>query len=52
MKRFYVAVVERPIDCGAEGIVLGCTEIPLLIGRDDSRSRSVFDTVALDVAGE
>ena len=31
----YVEVVERLVSQGAEGVVLGCTEIELLIGPDD-----------------
>jgi aspartate racemase len=33
-------------DRGAEGIILGCTEIPLLVGPDDA-SVPLFDTTAL-----
>lgn len=32
----YVAVIERLVGAGAEGIVLGCTEIELLISQADS----------------
>ena len=31
----YVEVVERLVEQGAEGVILGCTEIELLIGPDD-----------------
>ena len=31
----YVAVVDRLVAAGAEGVVLGCTEIELLVGADD-----------------
>ena len=31
----YVDVVERLVADGAEGVVLGCTEIELLLGPDD-----------------
>lgn len=31
----YVEVVGRLVDAGAEGVVLGCTEIELLVGADD-----------------
>jgi amino-acid racemase len=34
------------IDAGAEGVILGCTEITLLIGQEDSRV-PVFDTTQL-----
>ena len=32
----YIAVIERLVAAGAEGVVLGCTEIELLIGQADS----------------
>jgi aspartate racemase len=31
----YVEVVDRLVDQGAEGVILGCTEIEMLIGPDD-----------------
>jgi aspartate racemase len=34
-KKNYLQIIEGLIKRGAEGIVLGCTEIPLLIGQDD-----------------
>ena len=45
----YVAVIDRLMAAGAEGIVLGCTEIELLINQDDS-SVAVFPTTRLHVA--
>jgi len=45
-KRFCLSVIERLISRGAEGIILGCTEIPLLIRQDDVPV-PVFDTAAL-----
>jgi aspartate racemase len=42
----YVGVVERLVDRGAEGVVLGCTEIELLLGPDDV-SVPVFATTRL-----
>jgi aspartate racemase len=44
----YAEVMERLVARGAEGIVLGCTEIELLIGADDS-SVPVFPTTQLHV---
>ena len=35
---------------GAEGVILGCTEIPLLISQADDPSLPMFDTTALHVA--
>jgi aspartate racemase len=42
----YVDVVRRLVGRGAGGVVLGCTEIELLIGRDDV-DVPVFATTAL-----
>jgi len=42
----YRAIMQRLVDAGAEGIILGCTEIGLLIGPDDA-SVPLFDTTAL-----
>ncbi|MFV0372774.1 aspartate/glutamate racemase family protein [Microbacterium sp.] len=45
----YRAVIGRLVDAGAAGIVLGCTEIELLVSQDDSPV-PVFPTTALQVA--
>ncbi len=42
----YRAVINRLVRRGAEAIILGCTEIMLLIGQQDS-SVPVFDTTRL-----
>ncbi len=34
-KKVYVSIIEKLINQGAEGIILGCTEIPLLIKPGD-----------------
>jgi len=39
-------IMNKLVSQGAEGIVLGCTEIPLLIKQDDS-DRPVFDTLTI-----
>jgi aspartate racemase len=44
----YLAVIERLAGAGAEGVVLGCTEIELLIGQDDV-DLPVFPTTRLHV---
>ena len=49
-KAEYLRVVARLRDAGAEGVILGCTEIFLLIGQDDLPGFPVFDTTALHVA--
>ncbi|MEA3361927.1 MAG: aspartate/glutamate racemase family protein [Thermodesulfobacteriota bacterium] len=38
--------MEKLKKSGAEGIILGCTEIPLLINQDD-RDIPVFDTATI-----
>lgn len=45
-KRTYLQIMQRLIDKGAEGVILGCTEIPLLIRQEDC-TVPVFDTTAL-----
>ncbi len=45
-KQAYIAVMERLIAAGAEGIILGCTEIGLLIQSGDSQV-PLFDTTSL-----
>jgi aspartate racemase len=48
-RRAYVLVIEELASRGAEGVILGCTEIPLLIQEKDS-PLPVFDTTALHAA--
>jgi aspartate racemase len=48
-RRDYVAVIEDLQRRGAQGVILGCTEIPLLIKTADSPI-PVFDTTALHAA--
>ena len=45
-KQMYLEIIDQLMQEGAEGIVLGCTEIPLLIKQDDSPV-PVFDTTLL-----
>ena len=42
----FVKIIEHVESRGAEGVVLGCTEIPLLIGQKDS-AIPVFDTTKI-----
>ncbi len=42
-RKSYIKIIEGLISMGAEGIVLGCTEIPLLIKSDNSKV-PLFDT--------
>jgi aspartate racemase len=47
-RRAYRAVIDRLVDAGAQGVVLGCTEIELLISAADSPV-PVFPTARLHV---
>ena len=42
----YVEIINELAGRGAEGVILGCTEIPMLIKQTDS-SIPVFDTTTL-----
>jgi aspartate racemase len=45
-KRYFLDVVERLADRGAEGMILGCTEIGMLLGPGDT-PRRLFDTTII-----
>ncbi|WP_435361176.1 aspartate/glutamate racemase family protein [Haloarchaeobius sp. DFWS5] len=45
----YVDIMADLVDAGAEGIVLGCTEIELLVSEEDFDRVSLFDTTDLHV---
>jgi aspartate racemase len=45
-KQFYIDVINRLIEQGAEGVILGCTEIPLLISAEDV-DIPLFDTTKI-----
>ena len=45
----YVGIIKDLVKRGAEGVILGCTEIPMLIGTKDSPV-PVFDTTAIHAA--
>ncbi len=45
----YVAIMDKLVRRGAEGIILGCTEIMLLVGPDSVRV-PLFDTTSLHAA--
>lgn len=47
-REVYRGVIRRLVGAGAEGIILGCTEIELLVGQDDSPV-PVFPTTRLHV---
>ncbi|MGA3676096.1 aspartate/glutamate racemase family protein [Lysinibacillus agricola] len=45
-KEYYLQVIENLVDSGAQGIILGCTEIGLLIKQEDVNV-PVFDTTVI-----
>ena len=45
-KQVYLQIIDKLIENGAEGIILGCTEIPLLIKQEDV-TVPVFDTTTI-----
>jgi aspartate racemase len=45
-KKKYLKIIEKLIESGAEGIILGCTEIPLLINQKEV-AVPVFDTTKI-----
>jgi len=47
-RKILKAIIEKLIKNGAEGIILGCTELPLILKKEDSRI-PLFDTCKLHV---
>jgi aspartate racemase len=45
-KQMYQAIINKALKNGAQGVVLGCTDIPLLI-QDEDVSEPVFDTTRI-----
>ena len=45
-KEIYIAIINKLIQKGAQGIILGCTEISLLVGESDC-SAPIFDTTLI-----
>ena len=48
-RQAYRDVMQRLVERGAEGIILGCTEISMLVGEEDA-SVPLFDTTAVHAA--
>jgi aspartate racemase len=48
-KEFYLSVFDRLLNSGAQGVILGCTEIFLLVTQRDKPGFRMFDTTALHV---
>lgn len=47
-KQRYLEIIDKLIQQGAQGVILGCTEIPILIKQEDC-SVPTFDTTAIHV---
>jgi aspartate racemase len=45
-RKIFLTIIEKLKEAGAEGIILGCTEIPLIVKQEDC-SIPVFDTASL-----
>ncbi len=45
-KKNYLTIIDKLRDQGAQGVILGCTEIPLLVHQDDT-DLPLFNTAAL-----
>ena len=45
-KNSYKSIISNLVDQGAEGVILGCTEIPLLIKQEDV-CIPIFDTTSI-----
>lgn len=45
-KEKYLEIIQKSVDQGAQGVILGCTEIPLLIKQEDLKI-PVFDTTRI-----
>lgn len=45
-KKAYISIINELVAKGAEGIILGCTEIPMMISQEDV-SVPVFDTTKI-----
>ena len=47
-KMGFIKIIDKLKQAGAEGVILGCTEIPILIKQEDSPI-AVFDTTKIHV---
>jgi aspartate racemase len=48
-RQAFLSIMDDLADAGAEGLVLGCTEIELLVDQSDFPAAPLFDTTALHV---
>jgi len=46
----YISIMNKAIENGAQGIILGCTEIPLLVNQKDV-TYPIFDTTVIHATG-
>jgi aspartate racemase len=46
-RRRYLAIIDELVAQGAQGVILGCTEIPLLVSQLDRPDVPMFDTLEL-----
>ena len=46
-KKFFLQVLEDSLDRGAEGVILGCTELKLIIQQEDFKKLSFYDSLHL-----
>jgi aspartate racemase len=46
-RKRYLEIIDRLAARGAQGIILGCTEIPLLVRQDDVPNLPMFDTTEI-----
>lgn len=49
-KEFYINCIRELAENGAEGVILGCTEIKLLVNQDDIPEVPLYDTLELHCA--
>lgn len=43
----YLTIIDKLVERGAQGVILGCTEIPLLVKQADRPNVPMFDTLTL-----
>jgi len=48
-KQEYIRIVNKLTEMGSEGVILGCTEIGMLIGQDDTNT-TLYDTTKIHAA--
>lgn len=46
-RKAYLDIIDKLVSCGAQGIILGCTEIGLLVSQTDRPNVPMFDTLRL-----